>query len=63
MDWRRVKTILIIALIVINLLLAYIIFENKQTENSTVIDRSLIIELLTKEGSLFRIIYLTSIKI
>lgn len=50
MDWRRVKTILIMALIVINILLAYIIFENNKIEKSTAIDRSLIIELFDQRN-------------
>ena len=50
MDWRRVKTILIIALILINILLAYIIFENNKTNKSTAIDRSLIVELFDQKN-------------
>jgi regulatory protein YycI of two-component signal transduction system YycFG len=50
MDWRRVKTILIIALIFINSLLAFIIFENRKKDTSDVIERNLILDLLEKRN-------------
>jgi len=46
MNWRRVKTILIIALLGVNLVLAFILLEQRKVDQIEVIDRSLIMDLL-----------------
>lgn len=48
MNWSRVKTILIIALLGVNLMLAVFILERQDKAESPTIDRALILELLDK---------------
>lgn len=48
MDWKRVKGILIIALLVVNAFLAYTLYQDRERVETEALDRSLIINLLTK---------------
>lgn len=50
MDWKRVKTILIIALLFVNALLLYTILEDKEADRYAPINRQLIIELLEEHN-------------
>lgn len=48
MDWKRVKTILIIALLFVNGLLAYTLYQDRKVEETGFLDRDLVIELLAE---------------
>lgn len=53
MDWKRIKTILIIALIGINVILAYTIFEDQKSVDEEWLSRDLVVKLLeTKQVTL-----------
>lgn len=48
MDWKRVKTILIIALIFVNALLVYTLYQDNKVEEVSLLDRDLVIQLLSE---------------
>ena len=51
MDWKRIKTILVFALIAINLILGYVLYEENKIENNTLaISREHIVDLIVQKN-------------